>query len=188
MEDAKDQGRHPGGRPLKFQSVEELDRAIQNYFAQCDPHEAKALVETGRDSAGNMLYDTRNVLTQQRPYTMAGLARALGIDRGTLLNYGKRQEFFSTVLAARQRCEEYTESQLYGPYAAGAKFSLANNFSTDAAPYSEKHAVDHTSKGDRMSPYAELTPDELRKLAADDDQPEGDQDPEQHGDSASDQA
>lgn len=62
------------GQPLKFQTVEELDRAIQNYFAEQDPHETKTLVETGRDTKGNLLYDTRNVLTDQKPYTMTGLS------------------------------------------------------------------------------------------------------------------
>src|SRR3546814_1374569 len=53
-------------RPLKYQTVEELDLAIQNYFAECDPHTTKALVETGRDGQGNMLFDTRTILTEQR--------------------------------------------------------------------------------------------------------------------------
>ena len=79
--------KHPGGRPLKFQTVEDLDLAIQNYFAEQDPHTMSALVETGRDSKGNMLFDTRTVLTEQKPYTMTGLARALGVDRKTLLGH-----------------------------------------------------------------------------------------------------
>lgn len=86
MAEVDDQApKHPGGRPLKFQTVEDLDLAIQNYFAEQDPHTMSALVETGRDSKGNMLFDTRTVLTEQKPYTMTGLARALGVDRKTLL-------------------------------------------------------------------------------------------------------
>lgn len=86
MAEVDDQApKHPGGRPLKFQTVEDLDLAIQNYFAEQDPHTMSALVETGRDSKGNMIFDTRTVLTEQKPYTMTGLARALGVDRKTLL-------------------------------------------------------------------------------------------------------
>src|SRR3954449_7814857 len=107
QEDAQD--KKPVGRPLNFQTVEELDLAIQNYFAECDPHTTKALVETGRDSQGNMLFDTRTVLTEQKPYTMAGLARALGLDRKTLLNYKKRDEYFPSIQAAIDRCQEYAE-------------------------------------------------------------------------------
>lgn len=88
MAEVDDQApKHPGGRPLKFQTVEDLDLAIQNYFAEQDPHTMSALVETGRDSKGNMIFDTRTVLTEQKPYTMTGLARALGVDRKTLLGH-----------------------------------------------------------------------------------------------------
>ena len=82
----QDQPKHAGGRPLKFKTVEELDLAIQSYFAEQDPHSTTELVETGRDKNGNMLFDTRTVLTEQKPYTMSGLARALGISRQTLLD------------------------------------------------------------------------------------------------------
>ncbi|MHD0307370.1 terminase small subunit [Rhodococcus erythropolis] len=120
--------KNKGGRPLKYQTVEELDLAIQNYFAECDPHTTKALVETGRDGQGNMLFDTRTILTEQKPYTVSGLARALGIDRDTLVNYKKRDEYFGSVSAAYARCHEYAESQLYGRSATGAAFSLKNNW------------------------------------------------------------
>lgn len=145
-----DDSPHAGGRPLKFQTVEELDRAIQNYFAKCDPHEEKALVETGRDSKGNMLHDARNVLTEQKPYTLTGLARAIGVNRGTILNYSKKAEYFSTIEAARERCAEYAESQLFGPYSNGAKFALSNNYSTEDAEWTDKKSVDHTTKGQPM--------------------------------------
>jgi hypothetical protein len=58
---------HPGGRPLKYETVDALDLAIQNYFAICDPHTELALVKTGRDSKGNIVFDTRAVLTGQKP-------------------------------------------------------------------------------------------------------------------------
>lgn len=136
------------GRPLIFETVDELDMAIQNYFADCDPHAAKALVETGHDAQGNMLYDTRTVLTEQKPYTSYGLARFLKIDRKTLLNYKNRDQYFPSIQAALNRIAEYAESQLYGPYANGAKFSLTNNFKDDE--WSDRKAVDHTTKGQPM--------------------------------------
>ena len=89
-DDNEPEKKRPVGRPLKFQTVAELDLAIQNYFAECDPHTTQALVETERDSKGNMLFDTRTVLTEQKPYTMSGLARALGISRQALLDYSER--------------------------------------------------------------------------------------------------
>src|SRR3954449_3778725 len=133
--------KRPVGRPLKFHTVEELDLAIQNYFAECDPHTTKALVETGRDSKGNMLFDTRTVLTEQKPYTMSGLARALGISRQALLDYSEREEFLDSIAMAKQRCEEYAEGQLFGPYANGAKFNLQNNYQGKYQPWTDKQVI-----------------------------------------------
>ncbi|PYE14056.1 DNA-packaging protein gp3 [Williamsia limnetica] len=67
-------------------------------------------------------------MTEQQPYTVSGLARALGVDRDTLVNYKKRDEFFGTVNAAYHRCHEYAESQFYGRAVTGAAFSLKNNW------------------------------------------------------------
>ncbi|GAA1053919.1 terminase small subunit [Dietzia natronolimnaea] len=142
--------KHAGGRPLKFQTVDELDLAIQNYFAEQDPHTTKALVESGRDAKGNMLFDTRTVLTEQKPYTMTGLARALGVDRRTLLNYKNKDEFFPSIQGALNRCAEYAETQLFGPYANGAKFALINNYNGKYQDWSDKQAIDHTSDGKRI--------------------------------------
>jgi hypothetical protein len=160
MSDTEQQGtnqendKHAGGRPLKYETVEELDRAIQNYFAQCDPHETKMLVETGRDSKGNMLHDARNVLTEQKPYTVSGLARALGISRTTLLAYKERTGFLDSIQGAIDRCEEYAESMLYSPYSNGAKFNLTNNYDD----WSDKKEVDHTTKGQPMPLLGGTTP------------------------------
>ena len=55
--------KHPGGRPPKYETVEELEKIIYEYFDECKK--------------------------EKRPYTMSGLAYALGVDRRTLLNYSK---------------------------------------------------------------------------------------------------
>lgn len=122
------EAKHPGGRPLKFKSVEELDQAISAYFDMCDPHTEQRVVEAGVNERGETIFVKRAVLTEQQPYTVSGLARALGIDRDTLINYKKRDEFFGTVQKAYQRCHEYAEKQLYGRAATGAAFSLKNNW------------------------------------------------------------
>lgn len=146
----EEDSKRPVGRPLKFESVEELDLAIQKYFDECDPHVVHYQAEAGRRENGDTIWETRTRYSDQKPYTMSGLARALDVDRGTILNYGKKQEFFSTVEAARARCAEYAESQLFGPYANGAKFALTNNYSSSDAEWSDKKAIDHTSKGQPM--------------------------------------
>jgi hypothetical protein len=177
-DDTQPEDKRPVGRPLKFETIEQLDLAIQNYFADCDPHTTQALVETGRDSKGNILFDTRAVLTEQKPYTMSGLARALGISRQALLDYSEREEFLDSIAMAKQRCEEYAESQLYGPYANGAKFNLINNYRGKHQDWAERQVVAGDPEAPLANPLASLTADDLRKLA---------QDSEPDGDPASDQ-
>jgi hypothetical protein len=120
--------KNPVGRPLKYKTVEELDRAISAYFDMCDPHTQRRVVDCGINEKGETIWREREVMTEQQPYTVSGLARSLGIDRDTLINYKKRDEFFGSVNAAYQRCHEYAESQLYGRSATGAAFSLKNNW------------------------------------------------------------
>lgn len=120
--------KHPGGRPLKYKSVAELDAAITAYFDECDPHIAKRMVETGTKADGETLFELRNVMTEQKPYTVSGLARAMGIDRDTLVNYRNRDEYFGSVSAGYERVHEYTEAQLFGKSSTGAMFSLKNNW------------------------------------------------------------
>lgn len=64
-----------------------------------------------------------------KPYTMSGLALSLGIDRRTLLNYSKNEEFFPLIKEARQRVETQLEECLYRlGNNSGVIFNLKNNF------------------------------------------------------------
>lgn len=70
------------GRPLKYNTVEELENAIELYFLRCDDGKI--------------------------PYTVAGLALALGVSTKTLTNYEHAEgyePFFHTVKMAKQKCE-----------------------------------------------------------------------------------
>src|SRR3954464_13386635 len=111
---------NPVGRPLKYKTVEEMDRAINAYFDMCDPHTQRRVVDCGINEKGETIWREREVMTEQQPYTVSGLARALGITRDTLINYKERDEFFDSVTGAYERCHEYAESQLYGRSATGA--------------------------------------------------------------------
>src|SRR5688572_15029963 len=104
------------------------------------------------------MWTTREIMTEQRPYTMSGLARALGLSRQALLEYSERDEFGDSIAAAKQRCEEYAESQLFGPYANGAKFNLINNYRGKHQDWAEKSEVDHTTKGKPMPLLGGTTP------------------------------
>jgi hypothetical protein len=93
--------KHPGGRPLKFKTVKELQAKIDAYFA--------ARTE------------------MNLPFTITGLALALDTTRETLLDYEGREQFSDTVKWAKLRCQDYAEVQLFtGKNQAGAMFSLKN--------------------------------------------------------------
>lgn len=110
----------PGGRPLIFKSVEELQEKIDEYFDWCDNRTKSIYI---KELGDNM------EVSAPAPYTMSGLARRLGIDRDTLLNYSKKEEFFGTIKAARERVQEDVETRLMETSnQSGAIFNLKNNF------------------------------------------------------------
>lgn len=70
------------GRPKVWASVESMESAIDSYFDQSDADEL--------------------------PYTVAGLAHALGLTTEGLMNYQKRDDderFFGTIKEAKQKIE-----------------------------------------------------------------------------------
>jgi len=88
---------------LKFKTEEELKDAINKYFQKCDEKE--------------------------KPYTMSGLALSLGIDRTTLINYGKRDLFSTLIKNAKAKVEEQLEESLYRlGNNSGVIFNLKNNY------------------------------------------------------------
>lgn len=130
----------PGGRPLKFNSVEELQSKIDKYFVDCDSHleEVTEWVQA-RDTTGKLLKDenglnylkkvTHKVMTSPIPYTFSGLALALDTSRETLLDYEAREEYSDSIKAARDKCQVYVEQTLFtAPNVTGAIFNLKNNY------------------------------------------------------------
>ncbi len=69
------------------------------------------------------------------------------MSRQALLNYSKRDEFVDSLQAAKDRCQEYAEGQLFGPYSNGAKFALSNNYHGEYRPWADRQELDHTSAG-----------------------------------------
>ena len=94
--------KHPGGRPPKFESVEQMQEAIDKYFAD---------------------------LQEDEYVTVSGLALALDMTRQTLCNYEHKDEFFYTIKKAKLRAEHAIEQRLMsGQATVGAIFNLKNNF------------------------------------------------------------
>jgi len=103
-----------GGRPLKFKTPEELQKCIDQYFAECD--------EKGK------------------PYTVCGMAYALNCSRQTLLNYSEKGAFLDTVTRAKLKIQAYAEEHLFiVKNSNGVQFSLKNNFG-----WRDKQELEHT--------------------------------------------
>lgn len=107
--------KHAGGRPLKFQNVDELKQKIDEYFEKCNEN--------------------------KRPLTISGLAVALDTSRKVLIDYENRgDEFSNTIKKAKSICENFTEEYLFtGKNVAGAIFNLKNNYG-----WQDKSEIDHT--------------------------------------------
>lgn len=122
------------GRPLAFKSVQELSDKIDEYFDWCDNRTRSVYI---KDLGDNM------EISSPAPYTMSGLARRLGVDRDTILNYSKKQEYFGTIKAARERVQEDVETRLMETSnQSGAIFNLKNNFG-----WRDKIETDLTTNG-----------------------------------------
>lgn len=140
-----EQETNPIGRPLKFQSVEELETAINGYFDWCDKeydtrkwsHDEIEVDANGKrvclscwqtlPSRGCMLISGER--KERKPYTVTGLALWLDTTRRTLLDYQAKDSFSHTILRAKQRIENYAAEALFdsGVPTRGVIFSLSNN-------------------------------------------------------------
>jgi hypothetical protein len=87
--------KNKGGRPLKYKTPEEMQIAIDEYFEK-----------------------------QIKP-TICGLCLQLGFtDRHALLNYEKRDKFYTTIKNTKMRIQQYYEEHLVKPNNSGAIFAL----------------------------------------------------------------
>ena len=105
------------GKPLKYTSVEDMKKDIDRYFEECE--------ENGL------------------PLTVTGLAMALKMDRQTLINYSKKEEYFGTIKEARLKIENFLEINLYNNNVTGTIFNLKNNFG-----WKDKQEVEHSGSID----------------------------------------
>lgn len=111
-------------RPKLYERAEQMEKIIDSYFSLCDE--------------------------ENKPYTMSGLAYALDMDRRSLLNYSKDEEFFPTIKKAREKVEQQLEENaLMGKTnATFTIFNLKNNFNWQ----------DKTEMEIRKDPIEDLTP------------------------------
>lgn len=104
------------GGNRKYKNAEEMKLVIEEYFDMCN--------------------------NNRRPYTVAGLARHLGLTRKSLLEYQKKYggEYAVIIEDAKTRIEEFVEACLFkSGIATGTIFNLKNNFG-----WSDKQEVEHS--------------------------------------------
>ena len=107
---------HPGGRPLKY-TLEKIKTLGEQFFKDCDE--------------------------QGRPYTITGLALALGTDRTTIINYENRNEFFDTIREFKNKCECYAEEIALNKGHSGSIFALKNY------GWRDSHDLNHGGQSDK---------------------------------------
>lgn len=106
--------KNKGGRPLKYQTPEQMQKAIDLYFNQCDKTDT--------------------------PYTITGLALSLDMDRKGLILYAEKGEFSNTVKQAKARVENDYELSLRRRGNAGDIFGLKNFGWTDQREVTTRQA------------------------------------------------
>ena len=126
--------KNPAHRPLKYKTLEELQKAVDEYFEYCD----NRLVNGWDDKT-----HTQFAYISPEPYTMSGLAYALDLSRQGLLDYSNRDQFLDTIKKAREKVETDVERRLMeGKATTGAIFNLKNNFN-----WRDEQHTDVTSGG-----------------------------------------
>lgn len=120
---------------LKYTTAEELKDLVEAYFEVSE--------KTGR------------------PYTMGGLAYFLGMNRNTLCQYAKKDEFYEILEDARNRVAAFVEEQLFiNPRTAGVIFNLKNNFG-----WNDKQEISVSSNSNNA--LAQLSTSEIKALLED---------------------
>ena len=102
------------GRPRKWETPEQMQEAINQYFASC-------VRQVMNPNTGEKEYFWVD------PPTIPGLARALRLTCKGVLDYQEREEFNEVIAPAKLIIEEYTAKALHGnPKATGLIFILKN--------------------------------------------------------------
>lgn len=105
-----------GGAPSKYNSIEELDNKIQEYFDSGVKEENYIVKDNGSEK-----------IVKRKVYTITGLALYLGFaSRQSFYDYEDRGEFSYSIKRARLFIESEYEALLQSKFATGAIFALKN--------------------------------------------------------------
>lgn len=114
------------GNQLKYKSVEDMQRKIDEYFSACDG------IPYYDDDGAPMVTPKGDIIyrVQPSPPTVTGLALHLGFaSRQALINYQGRPAYNDAIMRAKLRIEAYAEGRLYDRDGVkGAQFTLTCNY------------------------------------------------------------
>ena len=138
------QPKHAGGRPKLYTSVDEVAEIIEEYFDYCD-NRIQHIYSAKADGVIEVM--------NPAPYTMSGLALALDMDRRSLLNYSKDEQFFPTIKKAREKVEADIEERMNDKqtFTPGLIFNAKNNFG-----WVDQTKVEHSGEINRNATEEEL--------------------------------
>jgi len=127
------------GRPLKFNTPEDMQKRIDLYFlsCRCRQEENPELLKGLSNEDLLIIYDIDDTFP-----TVTGLALALDMSRRSLCDYEIKDEFIHAVKKAKQRVEAFIEQRLYHNNATGSIFNLKNNFGWKDKTESETYGKD----------------------------------------------
>ena len=148
--------KHPGGRPLKFANIQELQEKIDAYFDSCfRPMINLKTNEIIHDAEGN------EILEQYKPFTISGLAVALDTSRKVLMEYQTKDQFSNAIIRAKRKCENYTEEALFRKESVqGARFVLINGYG-----FAEKQEITQNTPNTTNFDVKKLTNDDLAYIS-----------------------
>lgn len=127
------------GRPPIFESVEDLEKKIEEYFKNCQPKS---------DGFGTLL-------DLGETASITGLALYLGFEsRQSFYDYEKKDDFSYTIKRARLRIECFYERRLTGTAPTGAIFALKN------LGWSDKQEIKHEGIPEQRVTYRVVKPDD----------------------------
>lgn len=127
-----------GGRPAKFETPEEMQLLIDEYFKECTPEIVIIDGIAVKDKSGNVVW-------KMNYPTITGVSLKLGFEsRQSFYDYEKKKEFTYTIKRARLRIENSYEQSLRDRGGAGDIFGLKN------FGWSDKHEVETTIKEYRL--------------------------------------
>lgn len=133
--------KHAGGRPPKYKTAEDLEKAVDAYFEEMTP---KPITYVNKDGETVQLQDKSGqpVYTQAVP-TTAGLALYLGYcDRASLYDSKERGEEFSNVIkkAITRIMQHHEECLTFRDKPVGNIFWLKNH------QWHDKQEIEHSGE------------------------------------------